>query len=419
MTLTFFMEVAFFEFIAIAEGLSARITLFYLAIALAVLTKGPVGAALPALGAIIWIAWWRRWEVIKRLRLGRGALIVGIVGGGWYIAAIAVGGMDFVHKQLLGENLYRLFGHGGFHEGHTHPFYYEEAALIAGFMPWSPVALAAAVQYVRRPRRVDARFGYLIVWFLTVIVFYNLPQSKRGVYLLALYPALSAMVAILISDAIEDREAIAGWVKALSRGVGASFIVAGMGATVAIAMLHLWPMAIRWILERFGIRAAGIVPALISLAGGFAPVPIVIVAATIAIGIYLMASRPLAEKMIVGIAGGFAGIALAVNLVIEPAIARAISVKDFARQTMKIAGERRVGYFGSLDYGFAFYSGRNITFVTPRDADMPALVVIPEDYLEFMPAAQRGRYTIILRSNPTNPDGTSALILLERPDRPG
>ncbi len=47
MTLTFFMEVAFFEFILMAEGLTRRRMLLYVAIALAVLTKGPIGLILP------------------------------------------------------------------------------------------------------------------------------------------------------------------------------------------------------------------------------------------------------------------------------------------------------------------------------------------------------------------------------------
>ncbi len=62
MTLTFFMEVAFFEFILMAEGLTRRRMLLYVAIALAVLTKGPIGLILPGLVALIWIAAERRWD---------------------------------------------------------------------------------------------------------------------------------------------------------------------------------------------------------------------------------------------------------------------------------------------------------------------------------------------------------------------
>src|SRR5207245_9954675 len=129
----------------IAEGLSKRTTLFYLALASAVLTKGPVGVALPAMVAAVWITLWRKSAVIPRLKLARGALIVGVIGGAWYLAAIAGGGMDFGHKQILTENLYRLVYHQGIHEGHSHPFYYMEAALAAGFMPWTPVAVVAVL----------------------------------------------------------------------------------------------------------------------------------------------------------------------------------------------------------------------------------------------------------------------------------
>src|SRR5690242_11029030 len=139
MTLTFFLEVAFFHFLAIAEGLSKRTTPLYLAIAAAVLTKGPIGIALPVLVACIWIVLSGRTDLVRALKPGQGALIVGAIGGGWYLAAIVVGGTAFVNKQLLAENLYRLFAQHGFNEGHAHPFYYMEGALLAGFMPWSPI----------------------------------------------------------------------------------------------------------------------------------------------------------------------------------------------------------------------------------------------------------------------------------------
>src|SRR5215471_4577775 len=64
MTLTFFMAVAFFEFILMAEGLTRRRMLLYVAIALAVLTKGPIGLILPGLVALIWIVAEKRWALL-------------------------------------------------------------------------------------------------------------------------------------------------------------------------------------------------------------------------------------------------------------------------------------------------------------------------------------------------------------------
>jgi 4-amino-4-deoxy-L-arabinose transferase-like glycosyltransferase len=413
MTLTFFMTVAFFEFLAIAEGLSTRTTLLYLAIALAVLTKGPIGAALPALVALVWIAFNWRWNVIRRLRLSRGALIVGIIGGGWYLAAIISGGSAFVHKQILGENLYRLIGHKGVNQGHAHPFYYEEGALLAGFLPWTPVALLAALQALRHRRRLDPRLGYLVAWFFTVLIFYNLPQSKRGVYLLALYPALTTIAGLYLSDAISHREAVARWIVWLSRIAGVFFVAAGTAALAGLALLYAAPGAIRWILARFAILLEHLPTALMVSAHHREVFSVALPLILIAVGIYLIRARPRVEKMVFAIAGGFVAIVLAVNLVIEPAVANTLTLKGFATEAMKIAGSSPVGYWGSLDYGFAFYSRRDIQFVTKPNTEIDYVVSSEDDY-KLMWRSTRSRYEIVLRSGPTDVDGTGQMILLRR-----
>jgi len=414
MTLAFFMEIAFFEFAMLAEGIRTGTTPLYLAMALAVLAKGPVGAALPVLVAAVWIAFTRRWDLVRRLGLFQGALIVGVIGGGWYLAAIAVGGMQFVHKQILGENLYRLVHHSGFHEGHAHPFYYEEAALMAGFMPWTPVVVLAAIQYVRRPRQIDSRFGYLLAWFAAVLIFYNLPQSKRGVYLLALYPALSAMTAILICDAIDHRGAIDRLYSIISRAAGACLILAGAGGLAGLAMLRFGRAALIPIFAAGGILVRQLPDLLASRAAACEPLSILLPAAIIAIGAYLIVSRPLMEKMAAGIAAGFVAIALAASLVVEPAIAHTLSVRSFAARAIQIAGAQGFGYFGNLDYAFAFYSGGELRLTSPRDADAPELIVSPEDDWKLVPPRMRDRYAIVMRGNPTDLDGSGRMLLLRR-----
>ncbi len=120
--------------------------------------------------------------------------------------------------------------------------------------------------------------------------------------------------------------------------------------------------------------------------------------------------------MMAGITGGAIALALAVNVIVEPGTAAALEVKDFAQRTMAIANGGEVGYFGSLDYGFAFYSGRNIRFVSPRDPNAPALIVSPQDDWNLASPATRAQFAIIQRSNPTNLDGSSPLLLLRRID---
>jgi 4-amino-4-deoxy-L-arabinose transferase-like glycosyltransferase len=413
MTLTFFLEVAFFEFIALAEGLRKPATPLYLASACAVLTKGPVGFALPLLVAAIWVAIWRGAEVLPRLRLLQGALIMGIIGGGWYLAAIREGGFAFVHKQLMAENLYRLFAHQGFNEGHAHPFYYMEGALVAGFMPWSPLVGLAILQRWQRPRRIDAHIGYLLVWLLTVLIFYNLPYSKRGVYLLACYPALSAIIALILSEAIKFPSLmVACWTRVFCRIAGVFFITTGASAIAGCAMLYVGPEELRWVLAQFEIATAELPLALCNATREHWLATALIPLATIAIGASMLLRPASVTSIVGGMAAGMVAMTLAVNLVIEPAIANTQSPKEFAARTSALAKSQTVEYFGSLDYAFVFYSGRDVKFVSVRDA--PVLVVGLEEQWPLMPPAFRVNYRIVLRSNPTDLDGSGRMLLLRR-----
>src|SRR5271154_4308933 len=267
MTLTFFMEVAFFEFIFMAEGLTRRRMLLYLAIALAVLTKGPVGLILPGLVALIWIALERRWTLLGEMNLVRGALVVLILAGGWYLAALVEGGPGFFHKQILTENVLRFAGGGDFHEGHIHPFYYMELALLAGFMPWTMLLPIVGVEASRAPRKLDPRLKYIFIWFAAVLIFYNLPQSKRGVYLLCMYPAFATLVAIYIRQDIMRPAPARICVHLIARLSGFAMLMLGSAALVTLAMLVASPTEVANLLQAAGVRAPAFSPILISTVG--------------------------------------------------------------------------------------------------------------------------------------------------------
>jgi 4-amino-4-deoxy-L-arabinose transferase-like glycosyltransferase len=415
MTFTFFLTIAFFEFLMVAEGFRTQPVFFYLAIAMAVLTKGPVGAILPALVALIWIVFCWRWPLLHRMQLLRGALIVGILGGGWYLLAGATGGWAFVHKQLLAENLYRLTGHQGINEGHAHPFYYEDLALLAGFMPWTPVALIALVQAIRRPRRLEPRLGYLLAWFLTVLIFYNLPQSKRGVYLLALYPALAATIGLYLGDAITHPSLTARLTRVIARLSGAAFVLIGMAAMVGLGLVYYSPTTLNRILAPIQIIVTALPLALRNNVTHYLPIAIALPIILAALGLFLLRARPRADKIVFAITGALVAVALAVNLIVQPALANSLTVKDFAAAVNQTAGGGPVGYFGTVDYAFAFYSGRDLNLINGRDPSPPAYVVCSDDGLRLMPTAMRSQYTVILTSHPTDLDGTGIMYLLHRP----
>jgi 4-amino-4-deoxy-L-arabinose transferase-like glycosyltransferase len=411
-TLTFFMEVAFFEFISIAEGLSRRWIVLYLAIAAAVLTKGPVGLVLPVAVALLWIAFESRWDVVGSLHLAPGVAVVGAVAGGWYVAAVRAGGMNFVHKQILAENILRFFGGPQFHEGHVHPFYYVELALLAGFLPWTLFMPTASIRLVRSPHPLGSRIRYLMIWFSAVLIFYNLPQSKRGVYLLALYPALSSLIAISLNDRFATP--VAGHLRAVASIAGLFILAAGLGGIGALAMLRMDPLQLGALLARVGITAPVFIGAVDWAIGNERSLAIVVPLVTAGIGLYLMIARPDPHPAIVLIAAGVVSIVIAANVLVGPAIAATVALKGFALDAMTIVADRRVAYLEGLNYDVAFYSGRRIPIVGFNDRDRPDYLFCRREAYERLEPAQRKLFNIALSSGPTELDGTGSMLLLKR-----
>ncbi len=418
MTLTFFMEVAFFEFILVAEGLVQRRMPMYAAIALAVLSKGPVGLVLPAMAAIVWIAVQGKWHLLREISLLKGTILVAVIAGGWYGAAIHAGGWDFVSKQLLTENLYRFVGGLAFHEGHRHRFYYVELALLGGFLPWTALIGILAAQASRRPRPLDSRTNYLLVWFVVVLVFYNFAATKRGVYLLALYPALASMIAVYAADAIEDPSGCSRWISAISRAAGVAMLTLGVAGFVGLAMLLAWPRVLAAALALAGITAPGFLPALASVVSERPIVALAFAGAAEALGIYLLHARPMVARMVVGTAAGMATLTLAANLFVVPAIANTLSLKGFTLHAMELIDGGTVGYLGALNYDIAFYSRRNIPIVSIRDSRLPNYLICSRAVYEAMSARQRDQFLAVITSNPTSLDGRDAIVLLRRAFRP-
>jgi 4-amino-4-deoxy-L-arabinose transferase-like glycosyltransferase len=414
MTLTFFMEVAFFEFILMAQGLTRRRMLLYVAIALAVLTKGPIGLILPGLVALIWIALERRWSFLTQMSVVRGAIIVIVLAGGWYVAALLEGGPDFFRKQILAENVLRFAGGGDFHEGHIHPFYYMELALLAGFLPWTLLLPIVGVEAARAPLTVDPRLKYIFVWFVTVLIFYNLPHSKRGVYLLCMYPAFATLLGVYLRQSIVRPAPARRYVHWIARLSGFAMLMLGSAALVALAMVVARPATFTDLLQAANIRGTAFPVVLFATVHQHWVLAVAVPLAVIVLGVRLLVSRPSMERMLFAIAAAMVFVTVVVNVVVVPAIANSLSLRNFTDNAMKVVADKRVGYLGALNYDVAFYSRRTIPIVSQRDPDLPQYLIAWRTLFDALPASKRSRFEIVIVSNPTSLDGTDQMLLLRQ-----
>jgi 4-amino-4-deoxy-L-arabinose transferase-like glycosyltransferase len=172
----------------------AAAAVFWGLLALATLTKGPVGPALVASASLL--AWWWGWPAVtwKRLYWRRGLVGFALLTAPWFIALTIASGGDFlrfaVSKQLVHRLASDMEAHGGF------PGYYPIIGTLA-FYPWSALFPAAAVGAWLR-RRSSPNFGFLLGWAIGPIVLLECFRTKLIHYYLPALPACALLVAWLI-----------------------------------------------------------------------------------------------------------------------------------------------------------------------------------------------------------------------------
>ncbi len=229
----------------------------YLAMALAVLTKGPVGAALPIAIGMIFL--WREGALrgaIRRYSVIPGALLIAAIAGPWFIVMIfrEPGYFDF---YFIGEHFRRFFQPG---YSHQEPFYYFAPVLLGGLLPWTFVLPFASWRDLEpNPAR-----RYCLIAATLIFVIFSLARAKLAPYILPAFPPLAVVLADGIATTIEKGQARRlRWVGPL---LGLAALTAVVVALMAARFRAPYPMMVRP-----ALYAAGFVFALggIVCGGGF------------------------------------------------------------------------------------------------------------------------------------------------------
>ncbi|MEO8717815.1 MAG: glycosyltransferase family 39 protein [Burkholderiales bacterium] len=200
MGLAFFATAALFCFLLsqqsrIAESERRRWMLAaWAAMGLAVLSKGLIGAVLPALALVIYVAVQRDASPLRRLWLLPGLALFLLVAAPWF-AAVQMRNPEFFGFFFIHEHFARFAL-----PDHNRPggWYYYIPVLLVAALPWTPLALGALRAAWKRPLgsahliHVDRA---LLIWCATVFVFFSLSRSKLPAYILPILPALALLAA--------------------------------------------------------------------------------------------------------------------------------------------------------------------------------------------------------------------------------
>ena len=209
--LTLFIVLAIIAFYEAVETKNKKWTIVaWAAMALGVLTKGPVALALPLITAIPFAIWRKSLRMLFSV-IGLVAFVAIIAPWVW---AVSLEVPDFLHYVLVTETAARMATD---ELKRTGPPWYFLPYLIGGALPWSIVAVASWREWrTRNPLVV-----FVLLWILVPLVFFSISQSKRPQYILPLMPP----VALLI-----------GWSWRALRVRAAAIIAASFGILLLVAM---------------------------------------------------------------------------------------------------------------------------------------------------------------------------------------
>ena len=209
----------------------------YVLAALAFLTKGPVGVAVPLLVAAAYGVLRRR-EVRKGgwWHLAGAALLLGLVAA-WLVPACIQGGPAYTKDLLFQQTAQRM----GEEASHYQPPYFYALWSPLFFLPWT-LLLVLAVVWAVRVGRVQRDPAALLgaAWVIVVLVFFSLFSGKRERYLMPLVPGLGLLCARYFVGAMRGEAPWPRWHGGLWK---ATFVLIGILAIV-LGVVAIEPGAI-------------------------------------------------------------------------------------------------------------------------------------------------------------------------------
>jgi len=224
----------------------------FLFITPAVLTKGPVGFAIPPLVMLVFLvveilfrgvpARKQIWWFIGAAAFGL-LLVAAMVAPWWFSAYQRSGGayasLSILTKQTLGRMIESY--------SHQRPWHYYLGEIWWQFFPWSVFLPLAAYRLKKNGYlRTNGGLRFILVWFLTVFLFFTFVSGKRSQYLMPLLPAGGLILGWTLVNA-NPGEGRLRERKAFSIPLALAALVSGAG--VAVIVLYVYHHANRSIIS--------------------------------------------------------------------------------------------------------------------------------------------------------------------------
>lgn len=177
--------------------------LFYTALGLGVLAKGPVAIALPGLIVLVFLIFKKdlKWKTLVRLQPFLGGILTLLIAFPWFYLIHKATDGAFTQGFFLEHNLQRfgseMEGHGGW------PFV-TWAFVLLGMLPFSFFILQSLVQSWKKRTTHDF---ILFSWTVAVIfiVFFSISTTKLPNYPMPSYPFIAVLIGFYLHELIQHK----------------------------------------------------------------------------------------------------------------------------------------------------------------------------------------------------------------------
>jgi 4-amino-4-deoxy-L-arabinose transferase-like glycosyltransferase len=247
------------------------------ALALGTLAKGPVALLLAGGIALAWLTLERRTRDVRKMPWLACILVFFAIAAPWFVIA-ARRNPGFLEFFFIHEHLQRYLENAEHGWG---PWFFIPV-VIGGAWPWCFFA-PLGVFTIRRgdrngePPEDRSALHFLMLWFAVIFVFFSIPRSKLGEYLLPGFPPLAIIagcgIAWLDRVPASTGRRLVGWLLALNivlavaattialpalrLGVGLALVEDPLTASFALVLAAV---AAFWLIRRRPIRHAFVLP---------------------------------------------------------------------------------------------------------------------------------------------------------------
>ena len=387
---------------------------FYAGMALATLTKGPVGFAVPLITALLYLAATRQWLVFwERGAPIAGTLIFLLLAGPWYATMFLIHGDAYSTQakvHTVGRFLAPMEGHGG-------GWWFYFPVLLLGFYPWSaflPAAFYRAYGSWRESRTAvnykyespesreplgsgDELEWFAGLWIVGVFIFFSLSSTRLPHYIGPLFPACALLAASFWTQGLKD-PSTGGLRGSIHFMMGIGYLLAiGFASAPSLfikfsgKMVKEFPLATQFDLGLGPYVGAGIIVISMGLIGYFG----------------LNDNR---RGIAFGVAGGaLASVFLVAILAVIPGLNRyAIAPpQELAYAAgLNLKPTDQLIAFGSTRPSIAFYARRVVTFIPTGEIDRlraalgkegRTMILLPEYFQDALPKEADGFQPILKR----------------------